>query len=306
MSPQSRATTTDNAPFPSRSDGGPSNLCPAASSVAELARAANEEYALHKIESDSQANAGDANTCAMTRKRSCARISLSPKSHQPFLSSYGSAFLSGIFADIAEASDYPQPPHGPAVAHYGAVVDEAAGEPCHKKARTAASTSFSRQPKSITALAGLADGAVAEVSSPSVVVSPRINESATLKNQDFNDQVRELQDMAFPSLPHIPITVSSSSCSAVSWQASAALRPLEDPAPEEQDSPSYGWFVATDDDEGDAADPIEASTAPTFLPGAKPDLAFQPLTAPDAGEEDLVVQQALAADTIDDVLGDLF
>eukprot|EP00804_Cyclotella_cryptica_P008677 CCRYP_020841-RA/>CCRYP_020841-RA protein AED:0.41 eAED:0.42 QI:0/0/0/1/0/0/2/0/104 len=48
--------------------------------------------------------------------------------------------------------------------------------------------------------------------------------------------------------------------------------------------------------------------ASMFLPHAKPStLAFQAAAAPKASESvEIEVQQALAADTIDDVLGDLF
>lgn len=311
MSLQSRATITKTTTFARSDDGGSGNPCPGASSVVEIARAANIEYSLHKIESESNSarTKSPGHHHVLSRKRSSARISLSPKS-QPFLSSYGSAFLSGIFADIAEASD-DQPQHGPAVAPYGAVpaaesADSGHSEPRHKKARSTAATSFGRQPKSHMALAGLTEGAFSKVSSASVV-SPRPNTS-TLKIKDFNDQVRELQDMAFPSLPQLPITVSSSSCSSASWQALApqTWSVGETTNSGEQDSPSYGWFVSTDADEADTANGMVTANAPTFLPDTEPALAFRALTAPDVGNEDLEVQQALAADTIDDVLGDLF
>lgn len=191
-------------------------------------------------------------------------------------------------------------------------TDAANNEPCLKKPRTTASTSFGRQPKSCRALAGLSEGAISEVSSPSVV-SPRLNTStSTLKIQGpFNDQVRELQDMAFPSLPQIPVTVSSSSCStASSKNSSTPATPHEsDDAMvgkmnEDQDqSESYGWFVNMDEDEAED----QSGVASMFLPDTKPeDLAFNAITAPSAENQDLEVQQALAADTIDDVLGDLF
>lgn len=314
MSLQSRATITKTATFASSDDGGSGNFCPSASSVVEIACAANIEYSLHKIESESSAarTKSPGLQPALSRKRSSARISLSPKS-QPFLSSYGSAFLSGIFADIAEASD-DQPKHGPAVAPYGAVPtaenadsgDSGDSEPRHKKARSTAATSFGRQTKSHMALAGLTEGAFSKVSSASIV-SPRPNAS-TPKIQDFKDQVRELQDMAFPSLPQMPITVSSSSCSSASWQPSAPQpwSVTDTRTSEEQDSPSYGWFVSTDADEADTANEMAITTAPMFLPGTEQGLAFRALTVPDAGDQDLEVQQALAADTIDDVLGDLF
>ena len=81
----------------------------------------------------------------------------------------------------------------------------------------------------------------------------------------------------------------------------------------DQDSHSYGWFVNTDDaEDGTTDEDQEKSFSSMFLPDAKPDLAFtaaasesaSPLAS--AGNQDLEVQQALAADTIDDVLGDLF
>ncbi|KAL7554257.1 hypothetical protein ACHAWF_017684 [Thalassiosira exigua] len=308
MSPQSRAAATAHTTLSSRDDGFTGNPCPGTSSVAEIARAADMEYALHKIESESSATtassllhpANGANTPQQSRKRPSARISSSPK-NEPFLSSYGSAFLSGIFADINQApSDEPSKDGADpaASAHAGG------GEPRHKKARNAATTSFGRQPKSIVALSVLADGAVSEVSSPSVV-SPRPNES-TLNIQRFNDQVRELQDMAFPSLPQIPNLVSSSSSATLRQPAVSPRVPSAGENDADQDSPSYGWFVSTDDDEAtDDTDQNEPS-APTFLPDTKPDLTFKTITASDTGDDDIEVQQALAADTIDDVLGDLF
>lgn len=274
------------------------------------------EYSLHKIESESSATpanplvhqdttSGDM-ASQQLRKRSSTCISSSPKS-QPFLSSYGSAFLSGIFADIAQVGD-DQPENGSPGFHGGtdpaAATHDNVSEQSHKKARTTASTSFGRQPKSIMALTGLVEGAISEVSSPSVV-SPR-PKTSTIKIQPSNDQVRELQDMAFPSLPQIPITVSSSSCSTASQQF-LALRDLACWEGDEdmQDGPSYGWFVATDGDEADPAG-VDAPSASMFLPDTKRDLAFKGVAAATDGDQDLEVQQALAADTIDDVLGDLF
>lgn len=73
-----------------------------------------------------------------------------------------------------------------------------------------------------------------------------------------------------------------------------------------EDSPSFGWFVFTDVDETDSLNQSETFVASTFLPDSKPDLAFKIATAPSAEDQEIVVQQALAADTIDDVLGDLF
>lgn len=329
MSPQSRAAISNTTIFATsrNADDGWStagNPCSGAtSSVAEIARAANMEYALHKIESESSTPCNplvDDYCGAPHRKRSssCISSSTSKNEHQPFLSSYGSAFLSGIFADIAHASpDEEQNGHSATASHQEncamelTTTDAANNEPCLKKARTTASNSFGRQPKSCRALAGLTEGAISEVSSPSVV-SPRLNTSAdvTLKIQlPFNDQVRELQDMAFPSLPQIPVTVSSSSCSTASSKSTSATPRENDDAlvgnmnGDQDQSESYGWFVNMDEDEAED----QSGVASMFLPDTKPeDLAFNAITAPSAGNQDLEVQQALAADTIDDVLGDLF
>jgi len=315
MSPQSRAASDITTFASTRDDGAWSgNACSGASSVAELAQAANVEYSLHKIESE--ASATPANPIAhqasimSSRKRSSSCISSSPTAkNEPFLSSYGSAFLSGIFADIAHTSEDTEIQDSTEPV---ATAADPAAEPCLKKARATDSTSFGRQPKSFTSLANLAEGAdLSEgvVSSP-FVVSPRLNTSTITIQPPFNDQVRELQDMAFPSLPQIPITISSSSCSTASQSLAISSRDvaMEGGENEEQDSgPSYGWFVSTEDD---TADQNEPSAHSMFLPDTKPDLAFKAIsiTAPTAneGNQDLEVQQALAADTIDDVLGDLF
>lgn len=77
----------------------------------------------------------------------------------------------------------------------------------------------------------------------------------------------------------------------------------------DQDSPSeYGWFVSTDDDEVSDLVRERAISVSTSVP-AFDDLAFKARSASVAGEaasQDTEVQQALAADTIDDVLGDFF
>ena len=322
MSPQSRAATaiTQHPNFASRDDGCcfSSNPCSGASSDADIARAAT----LHKIESESSATPATlllhhhqatrgAKASLLSRKRSSTRISMSPK-NELFLSSYGSAFLSGIFADIGQASldDQPQDEDG---ADPATATADTGSEPCNKKARTTASTSFGRQLKSYMALAGLAEGTVGgEISAPHVV-SPRSN---TLKIQLVDDdQVQKLQDLAFPSLPHIPMAVSSSSCSLPSMHD---LSPRGDAMKgvtneEDEDTPSYGWFVSTDDAEAGTTDEDQdKSSSSMFLPDAKPDLAFSAAasesasTLASAGNQDLEVQQALAADTIDDVLVDLF
>ena len=118
--------------------------------------------------------------------------------------------------------------------------------------------------------------------------------------------------MAFPSLPQIPNTISSSSFSSYNLTAPSLSRDVSQASISsdmDQDSSDsdFGWFVSTDDDADSALikeRAMSVSTAPAF-----DDLAFKARPAVGAVAEppqDTEVQQALAADTIDDVLGDFF
>jgi hypothetical protein len=98
----------------------------------------------------------------------------------------------------------------------------------------------------------------------------------------------------------MPVIISSNSCSVVTPRELGVDVPLEQ---EDEDSSSYGWFVSTDDDdEGMGCRKVSFLSAST----SDPDLAFKAVTAPEADNQDIEVQQALAADTVDDVLGDFF
>lgn len=342
MSPQFRAKMNNTTTSSSGCDdnvGCSSNPCLGAASsflASSSSSNHNEFNTLHKISSESTtvtadttdplnhatsttSTDGTSSNRLLLRKRSATRISSSssPKSPQ-FLSSYGSAFLSGIFADIAETSStdgkiQDSSSSCTASSAHNATndIDVSMMEPSNKKARCTTTSTFntiSRQ-KSFKVMDGaFPEGADSMVSSPPVV-SPRSKTSTV----NLNDHVRMLQDMAFPSLPNMPITVSSSSCPSMS--SSKIVTPTATAATEsdkqdtQEDGPdAYGWFVATDDDM--AADSNEQkrseSTTTGFFPDMKPDLAFMALTAPQGGNQEIEVQQALAADTIDDVLGDLF
>jgi len=119
--------------------------------------------------------------------------------------------------------------------------------------------------------------------------------------------------MAFPSLPHIPNTVSSSSFSSSNLTATSLTREesqcsLASESTDQDSSSEYGWFVSTDDDEVSDLVRERAMSVSTSVP-AFDDLAFKARSASVTGEaapQDTEVQKALAADTIDDVLGDFF
>lgn len=105
------------------------------------------------------------------------------------------------------------------------------------------------------------------------------------------DTVLDAIELAFP---HLPATVSNSSCSTLTRN----LSDLQSSLTESEEKDSYGWFVAVDDESTnrDIADPYA---------NAK-NLAFVAPTAPNAVNHDAEVEWAQAADTVDDVLGDFF
>lgn len=286
MSPQSRAPVseiTTSCPAPSSGSACSSNV--------SISWDASESSAVHTILDSSS---GDTSVMgSVLGKRGSELISSTESattvtSSQPFLSSYGSAFLSGIFADIAEAQDEDVSNGNP--------QDSSSFERLAKKSRP--SNPAFHPKKSFMALNKM-EGDMSPVSSPSVI-SPR-SQKSSMKIELFNDQVRELQNLAFPSLPGLPAAVSSSSCTTAT--SGAVVTPRDGESDQDQDS--FGWFVATDDD---GVSSVDDAPSPMFLPLAKPDLAFRVPTAAAPMKEnfDMEVQQALAADTIDDVLGDLF
>ena len=292
-------------------------------------------HALHKIESDSSnccgaslvnplrlgvdddvgggATSGASSSSPLERKRSRAHNAPSAASSksqdQPFLSSYGSAFLSGIFADIAQVSDDGLPTttttsfcHGNANTAQDTDDDFVVSEPFHKRARTF--TSFVGSPTHHGSTSSSSDDD--DQCSPPPVVSPRPYASVFTLHR-INDHVRELQDMAFPSFPQMPATVSAvSSCSSASLDM--LMAEVVGDGDDEEGLSSYGWFVSTDEDSPSSCVSSTGSTSSFFMPDiTKTSLAFKALAAPlQSGNQDVEVQQALAADTVDDVLGDLF
>ena len=247
------------------------------------------------------------------QKRSAAHISSSTKN-----------FLSDIFADDEETSttdDVPQEIMAAATntmtCYTGSPLRDNMNDteqyeepPLSKKART--SSFISRCSKSFIALA---DGAaVHEVSSPSVVVSPSPRTNKSVVN------VQELQDIAFPSLPEMQAGISTATTASHPSISHLNLNLLTEmdvretsTAPWETriaitDGPSYGWFVSTDNDTTDTSeDESSSSDTKMFLPDTKPEdlLTLKAITAPSLNQE-VEVQKALAADTVDDVLGDIF
>lgn len=144
--------------------------------------------------------------------------------------------------------------------------------------------------------------------SPSPEGSP-VSEKQVIRKNLADDAVR----LAFPNLPH---TVSLSSCvSGSSRSDSGKLRRQVselDETSESKDS-NFGWFVDLDEYHG-AANGEATNSGSVQVPYAvsSDNLAFKAPTAPallastEIADHEAEVEWAMAADTVDDVLGDFF
>lgn len=256
------------------------------------------------------------------------RFNLRKRSHDPKkvnLSSYDSDFLGGLFADVARVAqsedageEAPCLPD-PTVAEEDARLDHSLSV---KRSRVSLTKSFSRCGRSYKNLA--------EVSSPVGVdtfpttqapatktfepsYSPSMERMDSLHFQlncvdpsvspKSVKSVVDIIDMAFP---HLPATVSESSCNKqqdLTQSSGPAVPDSETSSSSPQES--YGWFVdldSTDDDETQ-----DLPSDPYSRTSSSLDLAFTASTAPKrVSTHDAEVEWAKAADTVDDVLGDFF
>ena len=225
------------------------------------------------------------------------------KFHHMNLGSVNSAFLSGLFADVAQASTLEEAEHP------------------SKKARVSHTKSLARCGRSYKQLVSIGEAlSKASQLTESCVASPvGATTSFFAKRQDslhyqldcVSSSSCSATDassgstgakLAFPDLPKT-VSNNSSSCDK---QLTRVVSDLQSSVSENkvQKNESYGWFVEMEDDKaneissGAAVDPY-ASTAAQGL-------AFQAYTAPKADNHDAEVEWAKAADTVDDVLGDFF
>lgn len=222
------------------------------------------------------------------------------------MSSYNSAFLSGLFADIAKANTDNKTPFQ--------IERKAEGSHACKKSRVSLSKSLSRCGESFANL-NYAVGVSAATFS--------IGRTRTCKSNSFSprgtpnkhwihhvssdsstdeDSIQPASNMRRLFFPHLPPTVSDSSCSRYSAGANKTDSRHQSLLVTNHDSKeSYGWFVNTDDCETNFR-PVDASSNKERYS----DLAFSAITAPKRQNHDAEVEWAKAADTVDDVLGDFF
>lgn len=208
--------------------------------------------------------------------------------------SCNSAFLSGLFADIAKANvtheveDSPSPCSSPV-----------------KRSRLTMTKSISRCGKSFANFSAIQG---TESQSESFRVSPVTTASVT-RTDSLSYQLHcvssassnESENIGKIAFPHLPATVSDSSCTHL---ASLTRRNsgLQRQETEIISGEAYGWFVNMDDDDETVAPaPPHAESCSSLC-----DLAFSAATAPKAMDHEAEVEWAKAADTVDDVLGDFF
>ena len=262
------------------------------------------------------------------------------------LTSYNSAFLSGLFADVARASLSQDEEDVPATAPT-ATIDEPDEEEearfdhtlSSKRSRVSLTKSLSRCARSCKNLAEVLspvgvdafDGSEAPTTSGFNFKSLEPNCSLSMERMNSlhfqlncvdpspsPKSVKSVIDIIDMAFPHLPATVSDSSCSrsAPKQQQQQDLTHASDQQVSDAETlttsstvasgkDSYGWFVELDDD--DHQDYQDLSADPYKRTSSSMDLAFTAPTAPKRiSNVEAEVEWAKAADTVDDVLGDFF
>jgi hypothetical protein len=218
------------------------------------------------------------------------------------LPTVNSAFLSGLFADVADIAKVQVDSASPQDSDPRLDVSK----PC-KKTRLTESKSMARCGKSFKTLSEAETDTL--LKSPTAVSTDYFFPSSAAPNSIEREDslqyqlscvtessttdvigVSEAVNVEFPLL-----TTASTSDRACLPRKVSSLQMHED-----QDAPKecYGWFVEMDND--------VPSTTETYSSTSSRGLTFYPSTAPEAANYDAEVEWARAADTVDDVLGDFF
>lgn len=261
------------------------------------------------------------------------------------LSSYNSAFLSGLFADVARASSSQDEEETPAT-----FMDDSSSTATEeeirldhtlssKRSRVSLTKSLSRCARSCKSLAEAASPVGVDAFESEAVTSyfdlksiapgcsPSMDRMNSLHFQlncvdpsPSPKSVKSVIDIIDMAFPHLPATVSDSSCSR-SESPKQLLRQQDLTHESDQqvsdsetssspaanvtgDKDSYGWFVELDGDDDSDQD---LSVDPYQRTSSSVDLAFTAPTAPKRiNNAEAEVEWAKAADTVDDVLGDFF
>ena len=230
------------------------------------------------------------------------------------LTTVNSAFLTGLFADVANVQDeaLSKDLQDSSAQDADSRFDET--QP-RKKSRLSMTRSISRcgisksfkilsealSPRSPMDINDILDAALVAVSTPlEREDSLHYQLSCVSSDSDKAANAKSVVDAGMLAFPHLPATVSNSSCST---NLTRNLSDLQSSLSENANKESYGWFVEMEDE--DEATAVPAAVDP-YAPKTSSDLAFKAPTAPKASNYDAELEWAKAADTIDDVLGDFF
>jgi hypothetical protein len=232
------------------------------------------------------------------------------------LTAVNSAFLSGLFADVAAAQSDNQ--YTSATPYQSedclSVVNSCVESDRPNKKSRLDLKSISRCAKSFKALRDLELVCISpDRESTSFVDIP---DSDNLIPMNHNDSLLfQLRCVANPGrtdnsapvkthpasliFPQLPNTISNTSCSSSLTRNLSDLHSALVETTAEKEA-SYGWFVEMDDEDDSRQhlDPYKTSRSSV--------LAFCAPTAPKASDFDEELEWAKAADTVDDVLGDFF
>lgn len=232
------------------------------------------------------------------------------------LSCVNSAFLSGLFADVAKV----QVTNVPREIAEDPRLESDCSSP-RKKTRLSKTKSMTRCGMSYKILCEANDllktddallrspsgaatdffGVVHNVSATDVM--PRVD-SLDYQLSCVSDSQSDSSQAGKLVFPHLPSTISSSSC-----KLTRKVSDLQMSDPETTSKESYGWFVEMEDESTAAADATAGGSSDYYSTAAttsSTSLAFMAATAPKAANYDAEVEWAKAADTVDDVLGDFF
>jgi hypothetical protein len=237
------------------------------------------------------------------RKRPCT-------SKMSNLESVNSAFLSGLFADVAMATQVSSPD-----------AEDSSFQP-PKKSRISKTKSMPRCERSFAVLMKALNQASNENPSDESLTNSNTATILDATDQMFGRRDNSLQfqldcvsyspsaDVSSATsiaFPHLPATVSNSSYSNPSSPTSTLTHVISDlqSSVTEKINPTstetYGWFVEMEDE---ASPTSQAPTLDLYFPPK--DLAFSAHVAPKADNYDAELEWATAADTVDDVLGCFF
>lgn len=235
------------------------------------------------------------------------------------LPSVDSAFLGGLFADVAEIQRTDEDSSStstkdlPSVTAQMSVPQE---ESPTKKSRSSLTRAISRCPKSFKNLGeaffpscsnlspvSVADGLTSQITpESSPTSSARSTVGSCARVPEISSSSTGMQGSL--SFPHLPPAVSVSSCNSTVTRANSA--DLQSSNTETEDKECYGWFVEMDNNDSAQSAHMAAMNPYEQSSSANSGLAFVAHTAPEADNHDAEVEWAKAADTVDDVLGDFF